>query len=83
MDTFKCLRLAYEALKIGGTAPAALNGANEAAVALFLNKKISFLQICDILEEVLHRHRSMSQTLDNIHEADRLARAEVSRILAQ
>ena len=82
-DTFKCLGLAYEALKIGGTAPAALNGANEAAVALFLAKKIAFLQIGDTLEEVLHRHGSMSQTLDNIHEADRWARTEASRILAQ
>ena len=83
MDTFKCLRLAYEALKTGGTAPAALNGANEAVVALFLAKKITFLQIGDTLEQVLHRHSSMSQTLDNINEADRWARAEASRILAQ
>jgi 1-deoxy-D-xylulose-5-phosphate reductoisomerase len=82
-DTFKCLRLAYDALKIGGTAPAALNGANEAAVALFLDKKISFLQIGDTLEEVLNKHKSMSQTLENIQQADRWARSEVSRIVAQ
>lgn len=50
---FPCLRLAYEALNAGGTAPAILNAANEAAVASFLNEKISFMAIPSIIEKVL------------------------------
>jgi len=50
VNTFKCLKLAYEAGKIGGTMPAILNASNEAAVELFLNKKIKFLDISKIIE---------------------------------
>ncbi|MGE5629404.1 MAG: 1-deoxy-D-xylulose-5-phosphate reductoisomerase [Solirubrobacterales bacterium] len=53
MDTFKCLKLAYQAGKTGGTLPAILNAANEAAVELFLNKKIKFLDISRIIEECM------------------------------
>lgn len=50
---YPCLSFAYQALKTGGNAPAVLNAANEAAVALFLNRKITFLQIESIIEEAL------------------------------
>ncbi|MCH5138999.1 1-deoxy-D-xylulose-5-phosphate reductoisomerase, partial [Clostridiaceae bacterium UIB06] len=50
MDTFKALKLSYDAGKVGGTMPAILNAANEAAVELFLDKRIKFLQIGNILE---------------------------------
>ena len=50
MDTFRCLKLAYEAGKAGGTLPAILNASNEAAVDLFLKKKIKFLDISRIIE---------------------------------
>jgi len=53
MTRFPCLRLAYEALNAGGTAPAILNAANEVAVASFLNEKISFMAIPAIIEQVL------------------------------
>lgn len=52
-DTFKALNLSYKAGKIGGLIPTVLNGANEAAVELFLEKKIKFLQISSIIEECL------------------------------
>ncbi|HZY58348.1 MAG TPA: 1-deoxy-D-xylulose-5-phosphate reductoisomerase, partial [Candidatus Binataceae bacterium] len=53
---FPCLRLAYEALKAGGTMPACLNAANEELVAGFLAKKIRFLEIPRHIETVMGRH---------------------------
>jgi 1-deoxy-D-xylulose-5-phosphate reductoisomerase len=53
MVRFPCLRLAYEALKRGGTAPAILNAANEVAVTAFLGRKISFMDIPRMIESVL------------------------------
>ena len=53
---FPCLKLAYEALRLGGTAPAVLNAANEEAVAAFLDEKVAFLQIPQIIEAALARH---------------------------
>lgn len=50
---FPLLDLAYESLRMGGTAPAALNAANEVAVEAFLQRKIPFLQIARVVEEVL------------------------------
>ncbi|MHC6179610.1 1-deoxy-D-xylulose-5-phosphate reductoisomerase [Clostridium sp. JNZ X4-2] len=55
IDTFKPLKLAYEAGKIGGTMPAILNCANEEAVELFLLHKIKFLDISHILEECMNK----------------------------
>ena len=49
MDTFKGLAMAYEAAQRGGNTPTALNAANEYAVALFLDKKIKYLQIYDMI----------------------------------
>ncbi len=57
LDTFKCLRLAYRAGELGGTAPAALNAANEVAVEAFLTERVGFTAIGDIVEEVLAGHR--------------------------
>ncbi len=55
LNTFKCLKLAYNAIKEGGIKPCILNGANEACVDLFLKDKISFLQIGDIVEKSLNK----------------------------
>lgn len=55
MSTFRCLKLAFEAGKTGGTMPAIMNAANEAAVALFLNKKIKFIDIGRIIEDCMTR----------------------------
>jgi 1-deoxy-D-xylulose-5-phosphate reductoisomerase len=77
-DTFACLRLAFEALKSGGTMPAVMNGANEAAVDLFLKGKISFLSIPEIIERVMLSHTvNTMPCLDDIIEADRWARGMV------
>ena len=56
METFRGLALAIEAGKIGGSMPTVMNAANERAVELFLQKKISFLTIADIIEEAMQRH---------------------------
>lgn len=53
MERFPCLRIAYEALNIGGTAPAILNAANEIAVEAFLAEKVGFMDIPQIIEFVL------------------------------
>jgi 1-deoxy-D-xylulose-5-phosphate reductoisomerase len=78
MDTFVCLRLAYEALKQGGTMPAVMNGANEAAVDLFLNKKIGFCDIPRLIEKVMQTHIVNTMPhLDDIIEVDKWARRMV------
>ena len=77
LETFKCLRFAYEAGKIGGLAPTILNGANEEAVALLLKEKIKFLQIAEIIEEcmsVFKENYYDELNLDNIIELDKKVR---------
>lgn len=59
LDRYKALDLAIQAGKAGGTATTVLNAANEAAVALFLNKQISFLQIDELIERALHDHTTI------------------------
>lgn len=55
-ERFPCLKMAYDCGKIGGTAPTVFNAANEIAVARFLNKEISFLQIEEIIEKMIAKH---------------------------
>ena len=77
LETFKCLRFAYEAGKIGGLAPTILNGANEEAVALLLEEKIKFLQVAEIIEDcmkVFKENYYNELTLDNIIELDKNVR---------
>ncbi len=56
-DTFEGLSLALEAARTGGTMPTVFNAANEEAVALFLDRRISFLQIYELIRESMQRHR--------------------------
>jgi 1-deoxy-D-xylulose-5-phosphate reductoisomerase len=73
--------LAREAVRMGGTAPCALNAANEVAVEAFLSGKIPFLTIYRVIESVLEKHTPLSASLDNILGTDaetrRLARTVV------
>jgi 1-deoxy-D-xylulose-5-phosphate reductoisomerase len=55
LQRFPCLRLAFEAIEAGGTAPAILNAANEVAVAAFLDERLSFTAISEVVEETLQR----------------------------
>lgn len=77
LETFKCLKFAYEAGKIGGLAPTILNGANEEAVALLLKEKIRFLQVAEIIEECMQEFKENYYdeiTLDNIINLDKKVR---------
>lgn len=81
-ERFPCLGLAYEALRTGGTAPAALNAADEVAVGLFLEGRIPFTGISRIIREVLGAHRSKEpESIEDVLEADREAR-ELARSAA-
>jgi 1-deoxy-D-xylulose-5-phosphate reductoisomerase len=75
LDRFPCLRLAYRALQAGGSAPILLNAANEVAVASFLERRLAFHRIPELVEEVLERVAAVSvQSLEDVLAADALAR---------
>ncbi|CAM3358620.1 1-deoxy-D-xylulose-5-phosphate reductoisomerase [Marinicrinis lubricantis] len=77
-DRFPCLRWAIECGKQGGTATTVFNAANEAAVGLFLDRRISFLEIESYIEQAITEHHSIpNPSLEEIAEADRWARASV------
>lgn len=61
METFRGLKLAMKAAKTGGTMPTVFNAANERAVAMFLDRKIGFLDIYDIIEECMEAHRPVAE----------------------
>ena len=78
LEAFPCLALAYRCAKIGGTACAVMNGANEAAVALYLADKIGFYDIYDLVSGAVDTIENIQNpTLEQILEADRQARAYV------
>lgn len=75
LDTFPCLRVCIDALKQGGLAPVAANGANEQAVSLFLQEKIGFLDIPRLVEAAVARQPAAAgDTLESVLEADQAAR---------
>lgn len=77
-DAFRCLALAMECARKPGTACAILNGANEAAVELFLQDKIGFLDIADLVEYALQSvPAQQTAALEDVLEADRAAREAV------
>lgn len=77
-ETFQCLALALEAAKTGGTAGAILNGANEAAVALFLEGKIGFLDIADRVRRAMEQVKVIQDpSMTQVLEADAAAREAV------
>jgi 1-deoxy-D-xylulose-5-phosphate reductoisomerase len=80
---FPCLRLAHDALRAGGTAPAILNAANEVAVAAFLARRNRFTDIAAACEETLCRIPAREvRSLDDALEADAQARSHSSAWLA-
>ena len=77
---FPALDMAYKVLEDGGTMPAVLNSANEAAVKLFLDTKIKFTDIIKLVEMTLSRHKNIDvPDLDAIIEAEKWAKEEVLR----
>jgi 1-deoxy-D-xylulose-5-phosphate reductoisomerase len=88
LERFPCIRLAYEAGRMGSSATAVLNGADEMAVQLFLEEKISYCQLPQLLEAALKAHGKESHisavpSLNDIHELDVWARRFVSEQAAK
>jgi 1-deoxy-D-xylulose-5-phosphate reductoisomerase len=82
-EKFHCLSLAYQALRAGGTAPAALNAANEIAVESFLNHGIGFDDIPRIIAAVLEAHHPEdASTLAAVLNADEWARQKACQVAA-
>ena len=78
MDAFPCLALARKCAKLGGTACPAMNGANEEAVAMYLNDEIGFYDIYDLVSKAVDAVPFIQNpTLEQILETDRLARQAV------
>lgn len=81
-ERFKALSFAYIAGREGGTMPTAMNAANETAVQLFMDGRISFLQIEDIIEQIMEQHRTIQDPdLEEILETDRITRKKVYGIV--
>jgi 1-deoxy-D-xylulose-5-phosphate reductoisomerase len=81
LERFPCLRLAYEAMREGGTMPAALSAANEIAVASFLNRQTKFMDIPRVIEETMHAHKTQPcSSIEAVLEADRWARSKAERL---
>lgn len=80
-DAFPALKLAFNAGQMGGTMPAVMNAANEAAVELFLEGQIGFLKIPELIESVMKNHKCDSKPgLSGILECDHWAREETKRL---
>ncbi len=70
-ETFTGLKLAYDAQRTGGSMPTVYNAANEKAVGLFLDRRISYLQITEFIEEAMAQHKVISNpTVEEILEAE-------------
>ena len=83
-DTFRCLALAFEAGKAGGTMPCVMNGANEIAVEAFLKGRVSFLEIPQLVEAVMKQHTVISvPSLEDIFEADAWARETARNFMVE
>ncbi len=82
IETFKCLKICMSAIKKGGTLPCAINVANEEAVTLFLNKKITFVDIFSIVEEIYKSHKTIiNPTLNDILQTELITREKVRKLI--
>jgi 1-deoxy-D-xylulose-5-phosphate reductoisomerase len=79
-DRFPALRIARQAMAAGGTMPAVMNGANEAAVARFMERCLPFLGIMETVEQVMAEHEPLEATLDNVLAADAWSRRRVAAV---
>ena len=82
MDTFYGLKLAFEAAKMGGSMPTVYNAANEKAVSLFLDRKIRFLQIPELIEKAMNNHKIIANpNVDEILSAETEAYDYISTLI--
>jgi 1-deoxy-D-xylulose-5-phosphate reductoisomerase len=83
LDAFPCLRLALEAARAGGTAPCVLNAANEVAVHAFLDGRLRFLDIAEVIERTLTQLGSEPvRAFESLYEADRRARDQAGQLVS-
>ncbi len=83
-ERFPCLRLAYDAMREGGTMPAAMSAANEIAVAAFLNRQIKFMDIPRLIAETMTAHSTRPcSSIEAVLDADRWARAYAESVSKQ
>ncbi|MDX5297930.1 MAG: 1-deoxy-D-xylulose-5-phosphate reductoisomerase [Gammaproteobacteria bacterium] len=83
LERFPCLGLAAEAFRLGGTAPAVLNAANEEAVAAFLDRRLRFVDIPRVIRTVMEQRPVVAvDSVDELLEQDRLARLQARQIMA-
>ncbi|HZM85040.1 MAG TPA: 1-deoxy-D-xylulose-5-phosphate reductoisomerase [Blastocatellia bacterium] len=83
LERFPCLRLAYDAMREGGTMPAALSAANEVAVASFLRRQTDFMDIPRVIESTMEAHKTQPCTsIEAVLEADRWARSHAEGLTA-
>jgi 1-deoxy-D-xylulose-5-phosphate reductoisomerase len=81
-NKFRCLQLAYDAMALGGTAPAIMNAANEVAVQAFLEKKIPFHRIPELIERALGKQKNhVSPDLEHTFQSDHTTREFVRTLL--
>jgi 1-deoxy-D-xylulose-5-phosphate reductoisomerase len=79
---FPCLQLAYDAMALGGTAPAIMNAANEVAVQAFLERKIPFQRISELIEQALAKQKNhVSPDLEHTFQSDHKTREYVRTLL--
>jgi 1-deoxy-D-xylulose-5-phosphate reductoisomerase len=84
LQRFPCISLAYRALRVGGTLPAAMNAANEEAVRAFIDERVSFADIPRVIEAVMNQHQTRTVAdLTTIVEADHSARAAAQAFINQ
>ncbi len=84
LERFPCLRLGYEAGRAGGTLPAVMNAANETAVNAFLDRRLPFVAIARIIEDVMSRHEpKVPSSLETVLEADAWARRLAEEIMSK
>ena len=82
MDTFYGLKLAFEASKMGGSMPTVYNAANEKAVSLFLDRKIQFLQIPELIKKAMNNHKIIANpNVDEILSAESEAYDYISTLI--
>jgi 1-deoxy-D-xylulose-5-phosphate reductoisomerase len=83
-ERYRCLAFAYEAGRVGGTLPTVLNAANEVAVEAFLQRKVGFLQIEELIEEAMQKHVVVKNpTLEEIQLVDGQTRRNVETLIKQ
>ena len=83
LNTFRCLKLAFDSLSCSGTMPCVLNAANEISVDAFLKREINFIDIMYVIEKTMNKHDIIQKpTLDEVLESDRWARIMAKEIIS-